>query len=324
MGPASVPLAGIALALLSAASLAVGNLLQARGVRIMEQKAATGAGGSKASHLVRNRWWLIGGVLLGTAILLQLGSLTFAPLIVVQPIGVAALVFTVVLSAVFARRAPSAAVVRAIAVCVIGVAAFVTVAALVSSQHPITDTQLIAVLSVLTGVLIVAGGVWGLGRSRPVPPIAWVLLGGVLSAFVATLGKTVILRVQSALRHEDFRVDTTNLLTIGCLFGIAIAGGLSIYFVQLAHAANRPEVVVAGLTVVDPAVAVVLGITILGEASGAPLWAVFAFAGAGTVAIAGVFMLSRADSDRPPVTAMSSHVEGGRPPNVGAGENSPG
>ncbi|GAA3641517.1 hypothetical protein GCM10022200_26610 [Microbacterium awajiense] len=293
----SAPIAGIVLALLSAATLAVGNLLQARGVRIMQTKTAGGAGGSKVSHLVRNRWWLIGGVLLGAAILLQLASLTFAPLIVVQPIGVTALVFTVVLTAVFAHRSPSAAVVRSITVCVLGVAAFVTVAALVSTQHAITDVQLVAVLTVLTVVLIVTGVLWAVSRRRRVPAITWVLVGGVLSAFVATLGKTVILRVQSALHHDDFRLDAANVLTIGCLVGIGVAGGLSIYFVQLAHASNRPEVVVAGLTVVDPAVAVVLGITILGEASGAPLWSVFAFIAAGLVAGFGVISLSRADRE---------------------------
>ena len=164
MDPVSLPIAGILLAVLSAASLAVGNLLQARGVRIMEDKPATATDRSKAARLVRNRWWLLGGALLGVAILLQLGSLTFAPLIVVQPIGVTALVFTVVLSAVFAHRSPTPSVIRAIAVCVIGVAAFVTVAALVSSQHPITDTQLVAVLTVLGGVLIVTGAVWALSR----------------------------------------------------------------------------------------------------------------------------------------------------------------
>ena len=53
---------------------------------------------------------------------------------------------------------------------------------------------------------------------------------------------------------------------------------------------------VAGLTVVDPTIAVVLGITILGEAAGAPLWAFFAFVAAGAVAVGGVFALSRAET----------------------------
>ncbi|GAA1918690.1 hypothetical protein GCM10009775_09060 [Microbacterium aoyamense] len=295
MEPESFPIAGIALALASAAALSVGNLLQSRGMERMEQRMDAGATGSPVGHLVRNRFWLLGTVLLGAAILLQMGSLAFAPLIVVQPIGVAALVFTVLLTAIVAKRRPAKSVVRAIAVCVIGVAAFVTVAALVSTQHAIRDEQLIAVLVVLGSVLIVTAVVMIAGRATPTPPLFWVILGGVYSAFVATLGKTVILRIQTALKGHDFSLDATNLLTLGCILGIGIAGGLSIYFVQRAHVGNKPEVVVAGLTVIDPTVAVVLGITILGEASDAPVWSVLAFIAAGAVAVAGVFLLSRAE-----------------------------
>jgi drug/metabolite transporter (DMT)-like permease len=290
--PASLPLLGIALAIVSAAALAIGNLLQGRGVQDM---LARNGRGSKPLGLVSSRVWLAGAVLLGVAILLQMGSLAFAPLMVVQPLGVTALVLTTVITAVIAKRMPSAAVIRAIVVCVIGVAAFVTVAALVSTQHAITDVQLIAVLVVLGCVLLVTGVVLVAGRGRPVPAVLWVLLGGVYSAFVATLGKTVILRIQTALTGRDFSFDATNLLTIGCIVGIGVAGALSVYFVQRAHASNRPEVVVAGLTVVDPTVAVILGITILGEASTAPAWAMVGFVVAGGVAMAGVFALSRAE-----------------------------
>lgn len=297
----STPLAGIALAVASAAALSIGNLLQGRGVHDMEDGAAQGVG-SKAVDLVRNHFWLGGALLLLLAILLQMGSLTFAPLMVVQPIGVTALIITVLATAIMAKKAPPAAVVRAILICVLGVAAFVTVAALVSTQHAITDVQLIAVLVVLGGVLAAAGSILLAGRRRPAPPLLWVLLGGVFSAFVATLGKTVILRVQTALHTRDLSFDLTNLLTLGCIVGIGVAGALSVYFVQRAHAENRPEVVVAGLTVVDPAVAVTLGIVILGEASSAPLWAIAVFIVAGAVAITGVFALSRAENA--PATTM--------------------
>lgn len=299
MDPNSFPVTGIALAIASAAALSVGNLLQARGVHRMQERMDAGSDGSRAANLVRSRTWLLGAVLLGAAVLLQMGSLAFAPLIVVQPIGVAALVFTALLTAIVLKRPPSRAAVRAIAVCVVGVAAFVTVAAIVSTQHAIADTQLIAVLVVLGAVLVTTAVILSAGRSHPTPPMVWVLLGGVYSAFVATLGKTVILRVQTALKAHDFALDATNFLTIGCIIGIGVAGALSIYFVQRAHVGNRPDVVVAGLTVIDPTVAVVLGITILGEASDAPLWAVFAFIVAGAVAIAGVFLLARAEQAVP-------------------------
>lgn len=291
----SLPLAGIALAFASACALAVGNLLQARGVEQLERGIESRPGRSRALGLLSDHAWLLGAVLLGVAIVLQMISLAFAPLIVVQPIGVAALVITVLVTSVLRKQPPSRAVVRSITVCVVAVAAFVTVAALVSTQHPITDVQLIAVLVVLASVLIATGLLMVAGKAKRPPAVLWVLLGGVYSAFVATLGKTVILRVETALRTHAFAFDAANALTIGCILGIGVAGALSIYFVQRAHVTNRPDVVVAGLTVIDPTVAVLLGVTILGEASEAPPWAVVAFIVAGGVAIAGVFGLARAE-----------------------------
>lgn len=292
----SFPLIGVALAVASAAVLAVGNILQGRGVRTMTAGVVHGGVVSQFTHLLRNRFWLLGALLLLLSILFQLASLTFAPLMVVQPIGVTALVFTVLLTSIASKTRPSAAVVRAITICVIGVAAFVTVAALVSTQQAITDGQLVAVLVVLAVVLLVTAAALVLRRRRSMPGIVWVVFGGVYSAFVVTLGKTVIMRVQAILKAESFTFDVTNFLTIGCLLGICVAGGLSIYFVQRAHATNGAEVVVAGLTVIDPAVAVIFGITILGEASTAPPIAIVAFVVAGAVAVSGVFALSRADA----------------------------
>jgi len=306
----SIPLAGIALAVCSALALSIGNLWQGHGVRLMEQRVARGMDDAKIIQLIRNRFWLGGSLVLLLSILLQMGSLSFAPLMVVQPIGVTALVFTVLLTSLIAKRKPAAAVVRSILICVLGVAVFVTVAALVSTQHAITDVQLIAVLIVLGSVLLITGTLLVLGRRRRVPALAWVILGGTYSAFVATLGKTVIMRVQSLLRKKSFAFDLTDLLTLMCIVGIGVAGALSIYFVQRAHAENRPEVVVAGLTVIDPAVAVVLGITILGEASGAPIWAVIVFILAGAVAIGGVFSLAKAEDA--PAPAVPDAADAGQ------------
>jgi len=291
----SLPLLGIALALASALALAVGNLFQGRAVHTV---ADTGASRkrSAAKQLITSRPWLLGGLLLIVAILLQMASLAFAPLIVVQPVGVTALVFTSLITAIVLRRRPPRQVVSAIAICVVGVGAFVAVAASSSTQPAVTSAELVAVLVALVCVLALSGVFLYLGRNRRQPPIIWVLLGGIFSAFVATLGKTVILRVQSALAGRDLTFDLSNLLTLGCIVGIGVAGGLSIYFVQRAHASNRPDVVVAGLTVVDPTVAVILGITILGEASNAGGWAFVGFAVAGSVAIVGVFLLARAEN----------------------------
>jgi hypothetical protein len=68
----------------------------------------------------------------------------------------------------------------------------------------------------------------------------------------------------------------------------------SVTVVQTARTVNEPQVVVAGLTVVDPFIAVILGITVIQEAMGAPLWSFAAFAIAGAAAMSGVWALSRA------------------------------
>ncbi|MCS5736101.1 DMT family transporter [Herbiconiux daphne] len=290
---ATFPLAGIVLAVIAAAVLAVGNFFQARGVSSGATGPSSGLGAREILRLLRNRAWLIGSAFLVVAILLQLASLAFAPLIVVQPVGVTALVFAALLTAFVTKAAPARREVGAIAVCIVSVGVFVTVAAVVSTQSAIGETQLVAVLIVLAVVLVASLAVLLLRRGRSVPPILFVLLGGIFSGFVATLGKTVILRVQTALASHDLELDSANLLTIGCLAGIAVAGLLSIYFVQTSHTSSRPEVVVAGLTVIDPFVAVILGITILGEARNAPIWAILVLVVAGAVAVLGVVALSR-------------------------------
>ncbi|HAM13518.1 MAG TPA: multidrug DMT transporter permease, partial [Microbacterium sp.] len=198
-------------------------------------ESTSGLGAAGFWALARTPVWLLGSVLFGLAILAQLTALAFAPLIVVQPVGVIALVFASALTAVVTRRRPSSAEIVAILVAVASLAAFVGVAAAVSVQTTITDRELILILIILLVVLAVTFAVLALLRRRGIPPVAYVVLGGLFAGFVATLGKTVILRVQTALASQDFRIDDTNLLTIACLVGIAVAGALSIYFVQTAH-----------------------------------------------------------------------------------------
>ena len=50
---------------------------------------------------------------------------------------------------------------------------------------------------------------------------------------------------------------------------------------------------IAGLTVVDPIVAIIIGLAVLHEADGAPFGAYIGFAAAGALAVTGVFLLAR-------------------------------
>jgi drug/metabolite transporter (DMT)-like permease len=75
---------------------------------------------------------------------------------------------------------------------------------------------------------------------------------------------------------------------------IAAAGGLGSWFVQSAYSSGPPDLVIAGLTVIDPIVGIAIGITILGELR-PDVHAVtaIAMAAAAVLAIVGVIALSR-------------------------------
>jgi drug/metabolite transporter (DMT)-like permease len=109
-------------------------------------------------------------------------------------------------------------------------------------------------------------------------------MAGVLYGFVATLAKVVIGRLQQG----EF-----EWLTGLCVVALLAATALGAYFVQNAYATGPPDLVIAGLTVIDPMVAVAIGILVLGEASQAPLWAIGVFILAGVIAVLGVFQLAR-------------------------------
>ena len=278
---------GIGIALVGGFFLALGAQFQHRGVVVVEEKHGSGhkAGLSimQIWRLVRSPWWALGTLLLGLAILCQLTSLGFAPIIVVQPLGVVALVVTSVVNARASRTKLTRDAVRAISFCIVGIAVFVTVAAFVAQETLIQEKQLIIILCIMGGVVILLGVAFGLLRKR-FTAIFYILSAGVLYGFVATLAKVVINR----LLNGNF-----EWLTVGCVVALLAAAALGAYFVQTAYSVGSPDLVIAGLTVVDPLVAVSIGIIVLGEAADAPLWTVFVWIAAGAIAVYGVFQLAR-------------------------------
>ena len=156
---------------------------------------------------------------------------------------------------------------------------------------PIHDAQLVVVLIILGVILVVAALVFAFFRKK-FTTIFYIVGAGILFGFVATLAKVDIDRIDTIIaEHRGLHIGDS--LTIVCLLGLILAGLLGSYFVQTAYSSGPPDLVVAGLTVIDPLVGVTIGIVVLGEASGAPLWAAIVFVLAGIVAIYGVFQLSK-------------------------------
>lgn len=288
------PLIGIGIAVVGAVFLSLGAQFQHHGVEIVEESHGSGA---KAGLSVAQLWrllarpsWVIGTVLLGFAILFQLTSLGFAPLIVVQPIGAVALVITSLVNARVNHVHLAPPIQRAILFCVGGIAVFVTFAALHAKEQVLGETQLAVILGMLGGVIVALGIAFGLFRRRA-GALFYIISAGVLYGFVATLAKVVINRLGNLI--AGIAEGTFEWLTIGCIVALVVAVALGGYFVQTAYSVGSPDLVIAGLTVVDPLIAVTIGIAVLGEASHAPWWVIPIWAAAGALAIYGVFQLAK-------------------------------
>ncbi|KQV07912.1 DMT family transporter [Leifsonia sp. Root112D2] len=277
---------GIPIALTGAVFLSIGAQLQHRGVTKVES-TNPGAGGGlslrQLALLLARPSWVIGTLMLGLAVVFQLASLVPSPLIVVQPLGAVALVITAIINSKVTKTALNRQSIIAISLCVGGVALFVLVAAFTARDLPVNNNQLILILLILAGVLVAFGVFFALLRKR-FKAIFYIIGAGVLYGFVVTLAKTVIARITQG--------DVDWLLVVGVIALLA-AAGVGGYFVQNAYSSGPPDLVIAGLTVIDPLVAVTIGIVILQEATQAPLWAGIAFVVAGAIAIWGVFLLAR-------------------------------
>ncbi|KQQ10788.1 DMT family transporter [Rathayibacter sp. Leaf296] len=278
---------GIPIALVGAVFLSLGAQFQHRGVAKVERfsgrSGSSGLNGGQLFALLSRPSWVAGTLMLGLAVVFQLTSLGFSPLIVVQPLGAVALVITAVMNARVSRVRLNTASIRAIVLCVGGVGTFVLVAAFNAVDKSIRTPQLITILVILGVVLVVFVVAFRVFR-RKARAIFYILGAGVVYGFVATLAKVVLNRI----KFGEF-----DPLTVVCIVALLAASALGGYFVQNAYSSGPPDLVVAGLTVIDPLVAVAIGIIVLGEAQYAAPWAIPLFVIAGAVAIWGVLLLAK-------------------------------
>ncbi|MFJ4996752.1 DMT family transporter [Microbacterium sp. NPDC088619] len=304
-------LLGIPLALAGAVFMSLGAQYQHRGVEKMERlSGADGASGlsmAQVRGLLTRPSWLVGTLMLGLAIVCQLAALTVAPLIVVQPLGAIALVMTTLLNARISGHSPTKQSITAIVCCVGGIFLFVFFAAIFATEKEVTDTELFTILAILLVVIIILGACWLVLRHR-MRALFYIVGAGILYGFVATLAKVVIKRVQAG---------NFDWITIVCVIALIAAAAVGAYFVQTAYSSGPPDLVIAGLTVVDPLIAVLIGMVVLGEAAAAPPWVLVIFAIAGAIAVWGVVGLARyhpqvlSDSQDLGITRGSDDATGG-------------
>lgn len=275
----------IALALLASVALAYGALYQHEAVTSQDD-SHDGLSWAHFKELLSNRKWLLGLTILGLGTAGNFVALALAPVMVVQPIGAFSLIVSVLLGIRHRGLKVNRRLVQSVVWCTVGVTIFVALSATTarSEVHLGADAM---PLVWITGVVVVLGLVIML-FFRHAPQLVLITSAGLLFACVATNAHLVSVQFLQAGLGE---VTWINII------GLAAAAAIGSWFVQNAYAAGPPEMVIAGLTVVDPIGAVILGSVVLGEAASAPIWLIIVITATGLVVCLGVVVLSRYHPD---------------------------
>ncbi|MBA3798490.1 MAG: hypothetical protein H0X18_05175 [Geodermatophilaceae bacterium] len=277
---------GIALAVVGACCFAAGVTLQHQGVALVRTGDALHP--SSLLTLVRvPRWWT--GVLSSSiGAVLHAVALGIAPLTVVQPVGVLALGMTAIINARLSGHRLTRRAVLAIAASTGGVVGFLLVASgnvVASAVPPSAGLRAAAPVALaVVGFALVASHTHGAARG-----LAMSAAAGVSYGFTSLLMRAVA---------QDFDTGGLGGVAIGSVAGMALAMALGGWFMQQAYAAGPPQLAVASVTVVDPIVAVLMGVVLLGEAAGVAWWVGAGEFIAGAVALGGVIALATSQVSR--------------------------
>lgn len=279
----------VLLVVLASFGFAAGAMLQSTALKkhLGEQTQMT------MRHLLRqftNPRWVLGGVLVLAGAGLHMIALTMAPLAVVQPVGILAIPWTVLASNKLHGYPITKPVTGSIALTIIGVVVFTLLSATHASDEMTIDPAHIAWGG---GAIVAAALVLALSGQRGADwwrclasACGGALLYGLASGFMKIALET--------LREPGALTNPFLWIIVGCMLACYAIG---LFFIQQGYANGPAEIVVGSMTTVDPLIAVIFGLVVLGEGSlitgpvGAGM-AVF-----GVLAIVGVFLLSKYHPD---------------------------
>jgi drug/metabolite transporter (DMT)-like permease len=289
-------------ALCSAFCLAFGAHFQSQAVR-------SAVGGldltiKNVGKLASNKRWMSGLGLMGLGMALNVFALASAPLTVVQPIGAIALVITAMVNAKETDLTMNRPTVFAIISCMIGSVGFVLLAVTVTNGNQSVSEAEAHLIEMILAVVVGIVGLATIFFHKKLGAFFYILSAGVLFGFVAVLVRTIAIAVLG--------LGDSSFMQLPWLAGLAVvvAGLLGSYFVQKAYSKGPPDLVIAGLTVIDPIVGIAIGIGILGELRpDVPMVVTVLMLVAAILAIVGVTALSR---HHPDVIERRNQTEAGK------------
>lgn len=191
---------------------------------------------------------------LGT--LLQVLALRFGPLIMVQPLLVTGLLFSVVIGSIVAGRRPDRVLLGGAFCCIGGLAVFLLVAQPTAGRETLSLDAMLPLVIALSCVLAICLAISSRGHGQ-VPALALGVAAGVLYGVTAGFIKVVT--------HE-FSNAPMAPLQHWTLYAVLILGPLGFLLNQNAYqVAAAASPVLAVITITDPIVGIVVGRLWLGE-----------------------------------------------------------
>lgn len=235
---------------------------------------------------IRTPRWVLGLVLLGVSFGLQVLALTMAPLTVVQPLGLLAFPWSVLLAARATRTGVPPRTIAAVVLTVLATLAFTVVTGL----HATEESDLV-MRRVIIGALVVYAVAVVFGTLGTRGPYGWRCLfwasgGALFYGLEAALMKSLLEYVK--LHAWPFS-GSFWVIVVALVVGAVVAGWL----IQQGYATGPAEIVVGSMTVTSPVVAVAFGILVLGEGANITVGAAVLMCVLGAIAVSGVVALSR-------------------------------
>jgi drug/metabolite transporter (DMT)-like permease len=266
----NVPLAVLA-ALLSTTCYATSAVLQQR------ESSRAGVSTGLVRQLIRRPWWWVAVVAAATAAGLHITALALGPLSLVQPIGVLTLVMALPLGARLGRRTVTRGEWQAAVAVALGLAAVLTVA---PHHAPATRLSVLTVLCTVATVGAVVLCLVGLAARLPRRGAGVVRAAAAATCFGCASGMTRIAATGTA---------PFPLAALAAVLGAAVGLGLA----QLAYRKGGLGAPLATQILVDPLVAVIIGVALLEEpVPVSPLRAAIGIGGL-FATVTGIWALSR-------------------------------
>lgn len=293
----------IALAVAASVLFAFGTSLQHGSVGryiVADNPGSRAIGLRRLSALLRNRRWLSGLGLILAGAAMHITALTLAPVAVVQPVGILAVVWSVLLAARLHGYRVTTMIWFSVGLTVAGIVAFTCLASLhTSNDTRIEPERIFITCAVVYGVAAVAALIVKLGPSW-LHCMGWAGSGAILYGLSSGQLKTLTeLITRPGFWHTG--------LFWGCLATLIPAYAVGGWLVQQAFATGPAEIVVGSLSTIDPLVAVLFGILVLGEGASVSWPVGIAMIAAGAVSTGGVALLSRHHPDADNATMLAAH-----------------